>query len=101
MSEYQYYHFQTIDKPLSKRQVDALRTISTRARITPTSFVNEYNWGNLNADPVTMMWRWFDVHVYVTNWMTRCPARRWLRRCGHGNAPRFRSGMAGSTSARA
>jgi hypothetical protein len=46
MSEYQYYEFQTIDKPLDKKAVQALRTLSSRAQITPTSFVNEYNWGD-------------------------------------------------------
>jgi len=46
MSEYQYYEFQAIDKPLDKKAVQALRTLSSRAQITPTSFVNEYNWGD-------------------------------------------------------
>ena len=44
MSEYQYFEFLAIDRPLSAREMDHLRAISTRARITPVSFVNEYNW---------------------------------------------------------
>lgn len=42
MSEYQYYEFQGIDRPLTEKQMAELRAISTRARIMPTSFVNEY-----------------------------------------------------------
>jgi hypothetical protein len=43
MSEYQYYEFRAIDKPLTEKDMRTLRDLSTRARITPTSFVNEYN----------------------------------------------------------
>jgi hypothetical protein len=70
MSEYQYYHFQAIDQPLSQQQMQALRAISTRADITPTSFINTYNWGDLKADPHELMRRYFDAHVYVANWGT-------------------------------
>jgi hypothetical protein len=41
MSEYQYYEFQAIDRPLSVKEMSELRSCSTRARITPTSFVND------------------------------------------------------------
>ena len=71
MSEYQYYHFQAIDQPLSKQQMQALRAISTRAEITPTSFINTYNWGDLKADPRELMQQYFDAHVYVANWGTQ------------------------------
>jgi hypothetical protein len=70
MSEYQYYHFQAIDQPLSKQQMQALRAISTRAEITATSFINTYNWGDLKADPRQLMRQYFDAHVYVANWGT-------------------------------
>ncbi len=51
MSEYQYYEFQAIDRPLDQAAQQALRAISSRARITPTSFTNHYEWGDLKADP--------------------------------------------------
>ena len=49
MSEYQYYEFQAIDRPLSDADRQALRRLSTRARITATSFTNEYHWGGLKG----------------------------------------------------
>lgn len=71
MSEYQYYEFHAVDRPLDRPAQQALRSISSRARITATSFTNEYNWGNLRGDPCKFMEQWFDLHLYITNWRTR------------------------------
>jgi hypothetical protein len=71
MSEYQYYEFQAIDRPLTEKEMAVLRSYSTRARITPTSFVNDYSWGNFKGDPLELMERSFDALVYVANWGTR------------------------------
>jgi len=70
MSEYQYYEFQAIDKPLSEKDREVLRDISSRAQITSTSFVNEYNYGNFKGDPLKMVEKYFDAFLYVTNWGT-------------------------------
>ena len=72
MSEYQYYEFIAIDEPLTPKQMAELRSRSSRASIAPTSFVNDYQWGNLKGDPVDWMRRYFDAHVYVANWCTCC-----------------------------
>jgi hypothetical protein len=71
MSEYQYYEFQAIDRPLSETDRQALRNLSTRARITATSFTNSYEWGDFKGDPAKLMERWFDLHLYITNWGSR------------------------------
>ncbi|WP_183246043.1 hypothetical protein [Bradyrhizobium sp. cir1] len=71
MSEYQYYEFQAIDRPLDQAAQEALRSISSRARITATSFINHYEWGDLKGDPRKFMERWFDLHLYLANWGTR------------------------------
>jgi len=70
MSEYQYYEFLSIDRPLTTDEMAELRALSTRAAITPVSFTNEYNWGNFKGDRNKLMQRYFDAHVYVANWMT-------------------------------
>jgi len=70
MSEYQYYEFLAIDKPLTSEEMAELRELSSRARITPTSFINEYHWGDFKGNPDDLMKRFFDAHVYVANWMT-------------------------------
>src|SRR5947209_7775911 len=71
MSEYQYYEFRAVDRPLTEREMDELRSLSSRAEITPTSFQNEYNWGDFRGDPLELMRRYFDAFVYVANWGTR------------------------------
>lgn len=67
MSEYQYYEFVALDAPVPDRTLRWLRTLSTRAEITPTRFVNTYQWGNFKGDPVEMLVRAYDAHVYVSN----------------------------------
>ncbi len=71
MSEYQYYDFRAIDQALRKAEIAALRSISTRAIITSTSFTNHYEWGDLKADPLKLLEKYFDAFVYVANWGTR------------------------------
>lgn len=71
MSEYQYYDFKAIDHALTKAEMAALRSISTRAVITSTSFTNHYEWGDLKADPLKLLEKYFDAFVYVANWGTR------------------------------
>lgn len=68
MSEYQYYEFLAIDRPLDRSEMAELRALSTRAEITPTRFANEYNWGSFKGSPEKMMEKYFDAHVYVANW---------------------------------
>jgi len=71
MSEYQYYEFQAVDRPLDERAMAALRLITSRARITPTSLVNVYHFGDFKGNPDRMMDQYFDAHLYVANWGTR------------------------------
>lgn len=97
MSEYQCYEFVALDRPLTSKQMMELRAISTRAEITPTRFWNEYEWGDLKANPATLVERYFDAHLYYANWgthrlMLRIPAKRGnlkvLRAYFHGDAAR-------------
>jgi len=76
MSEYQYYEFAAIDRPLTHAEMAELRAVSTRAVVTSSGFVNHYEWGDLKADPADWMRRYFDAFVYVANW---CSCRLALR----------------------
>lgn len=80
MSEYRYYEFQAIDKPLAEKEMRELRSYSTRARITPTSFVNDYSWGNFKGNIDGWVEKYFDAFLYLANWGThifkvRLPSR--------------------------
>lgn len=71
MSEYQFYDFQAIDRPLSDEDREVLRGISSRGKITATSFTNSYQWGDFRGDPTQLMQRCFDLHLYLANWGSR------------------------------
>ena len=71
MSEYQYFEFQAVDRPLTQKEMDELREYSSRAQITPTRFVNEYNWGNFKGDSDEWMEKYFDAFLYMANWGSR------------------------------
>lgn len=96
MSEYQYYEFLAIDRPLTRKQMAELRACSTRARITATGFVNEYDWGDFKGDEDAWMERYFDAFLYVANWGTNIlmlrlpvaalPAKTAKAYCGSGAA---------------
>jgi hypothetical protein len=57
MSEYQYYDFRAIDKPLDQDEMDDLRSLSSRAEITSTSLTNEYSYGSFRGKPEDLMSR--------------------------------------------
>jgi hypothetical protein len=76
VSEYQYYEFVAVDRPLTPEHQGELRALSTRARITSSSFVNDYQWGDLKGDPSRWMERYFDAHLYLANWGTHRIALR-------------------------
>jgi hypothetical protein len=71
LSEYQFYEFLAVDRPLDARQLGEVRALSTRADISPSSFVNVYHWGSFHGNPRTMMEHYYDAHLYLTNWGTR------------------------------
>jgi len=67
MSEYQYYEFRAIDRPLTDRQMRELRAISTRAAISRTSFSNHYEYGGLKANPRDLLVKYFDASLYFAH----------------------------------
>jgi hypothetical protein len=71
MSEYQYYEFLAVDRPLSRAEQAEVRSLSTRATITATSFANDYQWGEFKGDPCLLVERYYDAHLYLADWGTR------------------------------
>ena len=90
---------------MDERQQAEVRALSTRARVTATSFTNEYHWGNFRGDPRRMMERYYDAHLYLTNWgthqvMLRLPRALLSRRSPSSTAstPRWPPGSRENTS---
>jgi hypothetical protein len=71
MSEYQYYEFQAIDRPLTREEMSELRSCSSRARITTARFTNVYHFGDFKGNRLEWMKRYFDAHLYDSNFGSR------------------------------
>jgi hypothetical protein len=70
MSEYQYYEFRAIDRPLNEQAQKELRQLSTRAEIDSISLTNVYHYGDFRGNENEVLAKYFDVFVYVANWGT-------------------------------
>lgn len=72
MSEYQYYEWQTIDRPLSPIEMDAVSGLSSHMEtVTSTQAIVSYSWGDFKHDPRQVLLQYFDTHLYMANWGTR------------------------------
>ena len=68
MSEYQYYEFQALDRPLTLEQISVLRAYSSRAQITASSFIVDYSFGDFKGNPEKWLEQYFDAFLYLANW---------------------------------
>jgi len=71
MSEYQYYEFRAIDKPLTEAQKTKVSALSSRAYVTSHSASFVYNYGDFHGDIENLMTKYFDAMLYITNWGSR------------------------------
>jgi hypothetical protein len=46
MSEYQYYEWQTLDRPLTAAEQKAANELSSHINVTSTQAIVTYNWGS-------------------------------------------------------
>jgi hypothetical protein len=79
MSEYQYYEFQALDRPLTEPEQAELRGLSRRVDLTPTRAVFTYAYGDFRGDPLAVLARHFDALLYVANWGSKRLAFRFPR----------------------
>jgi hypothetical protein len=79
MSEYQYFEFQSLDRPLTADQQAAMRRISHQVNLTPVRACFTYTAGSFKAEPSTVLAQNFDAMIHLTGWgdkrlMFRFPA---------------------------
>jgi hypothetical protein len=68
MSEYQRYEFMTIDRPLTRAELDAVNALSSHIEASSTHAVIEYHWGDFKHDPIKVLHKFFDGFLYWANW---------------------------------
>lgn len=71
MSEYQYYEFQAIDRPLTQEEQQAVARLSSRVHPHPRQAVFVYNWSSFPGDPNEILAKYYDAMLYMTNWGSR------------------------------
>jgi hypothetical protein len=71
MSEYQYYEWQTLERPLTAAEQKAVNGLSSHIDVTSTQAVVTYEWGDFKHDPIDVLAKYFDAHLYLANWGTR------------------------------
>src|SRR5947209_7294947 len=83
MSEYQRYEFMTIDRPLTRAQLDAVNALSSHIEASSTHAIIEYHWGDFKHDPINVLHEFFDGFLYWANW----GAPQLALRFPHGTLP--------------
>jgi hypothetical protein len=68
MSEYQYYEFQTIDRPLTAEQQAEMRRLSSRVALSASRAAFNYSYGDFRGDPLKVLEQHFDALLYIANW---------------------------------
>jgi hypothetical protein len=71
MSEYQYYEWQTVDRPLTASQKSEVERLSSHMEVvTSTQAIVTYSWGDFKHDPEQVLLTYFDAFLYEANWGT-------------------------------
>lgn len=72
MSEYQYYEWQTVDRPLTAREQGDVNQLSSHMdTVTSTQAVVTYSWGDFKHDPKQVLLKYFDAFLYDSNFGVR------------------------------
>lgn len=79
MSEYQYYEWQTLDRPLTPEEREAVSKLSSHIDVTSSQAVVTYSWGDFKHDPIQVLARYFDAFIYLANWGSKRLAFRFPR----------------------
>ena len=67
MSEYQYYEFCSIGKPLTREARTKMASLSSRAQVSTHSASYVYHYGDFNGDPKQLLLKYFDILFYISN----------------------------------
>ncbi len=68
MSEYQYYEFQAVERPLTIQEQNAVARLSSRVDPHPTRAVFVYNYSDFHGSPEDVLAKYYDALFYIANW---------------------------------
>ena len=70
MSEYQYYEFCKLNAPLTAEARKEMYSLSSRAKVSTHGASYVYNYGDFQGKPKELLFKYFDVFFYISNWGT-------------------------------
>ncbi len=71
MSEYQYYEWQTLERPLTADEQKAVNGLSSHIDVTSSQAIVTYEWSNFKHDSIQVLAKYFDSFLYLADWGTR------------------------------
>ncbi len=72
MSEYQYYEWQAIDRPLNADEIAEVEDLSSHMEtVTPTQAIVTYSYGDFKHNEEEVLLKYFDAFLYLANWGSR------------------------------
>ena len=71
MSEYQFYEFKSIDKPLTQTEKETISGWSSRTQATSSGAIFTYHYSDFPKDELKVVEKYFDAMFYISNWGTR------------------------------
>jgi len=71
MSEYQFYEFQSVDRPLTTKEQQEIDKWSSRTSPSSTGATFIYNYSDFSKDPKQVVRKYFDAMFYIANWGTK------------------------------
>ena len=85
MSEYQYFEWQTVDRLLTEAEQEDVSDLSSHIDVSSSRAVVTYAYGSFKHDPRKVLARFFDAHLYLANWGSRCLMFRFPSGLVNGN----------------
>jgi hypothetical protein len=70
MSEFQYYEWHALDRPLSPTEMAAVRRLSSHIDVSSTRAQVDYSWGSFKHNEIHVLTSFFDAFLYASNWGT-------------------------------
>ena len=71
MSEFQLYHFRSIDRPLTEAERKEIGSWSSRTHPTATSATFTFSYRDFPKDEEKVVEKYFDAMLYASNWGTK------------------------------
>ena len=68
MSEYQYYEFQILDRPLTDEEQEVISNISSRVQLSRHQAIFTYSYGDFRGDPEQVLVQYFVAMFDMANW---------------------------------